>query len=61
MKISTEAAIECYVKNMGGVDRGDQHRALAGGFKRGVKVKKWYKAAICGLFDFGLVFNRKLH
>ena len=32
-----------YQQNMGGVDRGDQHRVMGAGFANVAHFKKWYK------------------
>ena len=44
-----------YQKNMGGVDRGDQHRVMGAGFANVSHFKKWYKKAFLGVYDFGLL------
>ena len=35
--------IVLYQKNMGGVDRGDQHRVIGAGFANVAHFKKWFK------------------
>ena len=48
-----EKAVKGYQDTMGGVDHGDQKRTMAGGWKRSVKFKKWFKPCILlGIFDF---------
>ena len=44
-----------YQKNMGGVDRGDQHRVMGAGFANVCHFKKWYKKAFMGICDFALL------
>ena len=44
-----------YQKNMGGVDRGDQHRVMGAGFANVSHFKKWYKKAFLGICDFALL------
>ena len=44
-----------YQQNMGGVDRGDQHRLMGAGFANVSHFKKWYKKAFLGICDFSLL------
>ena len=44
-----------YQQNMGGVDRGDQHRIVGAGFSNVAHFKKWYKKAFLGVADFSLL------
>ena len=44
-----------YQQNMGGVDRGDQHRVMGAGFANVAHFKKWYKKAFMGIADFSLL------
>ena len=43
-----------YQKNMGGVDRGDQHRLMGVGFANVSQFKKWYKKAFMVPCNFSL-------
>ena len=60
-----EKAVKGYQDTMGGVDHGDQKRTMAGGWKRSVKFKKWFKPCILlGIFDFaalnaGITWNKR--
>ena len=47
--------IVLYQQNMGGVDRGDQHRMIGAGFSNVAHFKKWYKKAFLGIADFCLL------
>ena len=47
--------IVLYQQNMGGVDRGDQHRVVGAGFANVSHFKKWYKKAFLGIADFSLL------
>jgi hypothetical protein len=51
---STEKCILAYQKSMLGVDKSDQRRIQAGGFKNSLKPNKWFKAGIFGVLDFAL-------
>ena len=44
-----------YQKNMGGVDRGDQHRLMGAEFKNVSHFKKWYKKIFMRLCNLSLV------
>ena len=44
-----------YQNNMGGVDRGDQHRVVGAGFANVAHFKKWYKKVFLGIADFSLL------
>jgi len=44
-----------YQKNMGGVDRGDQHRTVGAGFANVSHFKKWYKKTFLAIADFSLL------
>ena len=44
-----------YQQNMGGVDRGDQHRVVGAGFANVANFKKWYKKTFLGIADFCLL------
>ena len=47
--------IVLYQQNMGGVDRGDQHRMVGAGFANVSHYKKWFKKAFFGIADFCLL------
>ena len=47
--------IVLYKKNMGGVDRGDQHRVIGAGFANVAHFKKWFKKTFFGIADFCLL------
>ena len=47
--------IVLYQKNMGGVDRGDQHRMVGEGFANVAHFKKWYKKTFLVIADFCLL------
>ena len=47
--------IVLYQQNMGGVDRGDQHRTVGARFSNVAHFKKWYKKAFLGVADFSLL------
>jgi hypothetical protein len=49
---STEKCILHYQQKMLGVDKSDQRRMQAGGFRNSLRPNKWFKAGIFGLFDF---------
>ena len=44
-----------YQQNMGGVDRGDQHRTVGAGFANVSHFKKWYKKTFLAIADFSLL------
>ena len=47
--------IVLYQQNMGGVDRGDQHRIVGAGFSNVAHFKKWYKKAFMEVADFSVL------
>ena len=47
--------IVLYQKNMGGVDRGDQHRMVGSRFANVAHFKKWYKKTFFDIADFCLL------
>ena len=55
IKVSCPNDIIQYQKNMGGVDRGDQHRVMGAGFANVAHFKKWYKKAFMGIADFSFL------